>query len=234
MPFSLYNTLSEATLGQWELMLRIVLSVICAGAIGIERSHRQKEAGTRTHIIVAIGACLAMIISKYGFLDVVVRDSVQVDASRIASNILTGIGFLGAGVIFFKGGSVKGLTTSAGLWTAAGIAMSFGAGMYVIGIFATLLVIAVQYFLHRFNLSSETISSNEVTVVCTDNDDAVAMVKDMFIKRDIMVQEFSLKRNPDSTVTITLLVKMSENEALDELLVVANAMTEIREISVTT
>ncbi len=228
------SELWNATAGQWEYLLRLLLAVVCGGAIGIERSHRQKEAGTRTHIIVTVGAVLMMLVSKYGFFDVVKYDSINVDASRIAANIITGISFIGAGVIFLKGGSVKGLTTSAGLWTSSGIGLAIGAGMYTVGIFSTVLVLTVQYLLHRFNLSSESISSNEITVVCSNDSSTVEKVKDLFIARNILVQEFKLKKNVDSTVTMVLTVKMSENTALDELMLLANEMPEIKELSVTT
>lgn len=229
-----HSAFFEATAGQWEYLLRLLLGIICGAAIGIERSHRQKEAGIRTHIIVTVGAVLMMLVSKYGFFDVVKFDSINVDASRIAANIITGISFLGAGVIFLKGGAIKGLTTSAGLWTSSGIGLAIGAGMYTVGIFSTVLVLCVQYLLHRFNFSSENISSNEITVVCNNDEETVGMIKNLFISRDILVQEFSVKKNTDNTVTMLLTVKMSENTALDELMVLATGMEEIKELTVTT
>ena len=89
-------------IGEWDYLIRIVVACLCGGLVGLERTKRLKEAGIRTHIIVALGATLIMVISKYGFSDVV-----GADASRIASNVITGISFLGAGVIFVRGGSVK-------------------------------------------------------------------------------------------------------------------------------
>lgn len=222
------------TLGQWEFLVRLLIGVICGGAVGLERSHRQKEAGTRTHIIVSVGSVLMMLVSKYGFFDVIQFDSVSVDASRIAANIITGISFLGAGVIFLKGGAIKGLTTSAGLWTTAGIGLAIGAGMYTVGIFSTVLVVSIQYLLHRFNLSSETTSSNEITVVCENKENIIDDIKNKFMDRNIMVQEFSIKKNADNTVTLILTVKLSENVALDELMTMAHTVPEIKELSVTT
>lgn len=228
------QSLFDATLGEWEYLIRIVLAAICGAAIGLERSHRQKEAGIRTHIIVSLGSALLILVSKYGFFDVVVYDGIQLDASRIAANVITGISFLGAGVIFLKGGAIKGLTTSAGLWTTAGIGLAVGAGMYTIGVFSTVLVVCIQYLLHRYNLSSETISSNEITVVCEDNEKTVETVKNMFVDRNIMVQEFGMKKGVDGLVTIIFTVRMGENIALDELLVAAYRIPEIKEVTVTT
>ena len=100
----------------------------------------RKEAGLRTHIIVAVGAALLMIVSKYGFTDILDTPGIRVDGSRVAANVITGISFLGAGVIFVRDVSIKGLTTAAGLWSMAGVGLAIGAGMYAIGIFSTALI----------------------------------------------------------------------------------------------
>ena len=132
------------------LICRIVLAGICGGIIGVERTLRQKDAGFRTHIIVAMGAALMIVISKYGFLDIVFLDSVQVDVSRVASNIITGISFLGAGMIFVKGISIKGLTTAAGIWVTAAVGMAMGAGLYSIAFISVILLLLVQIVFHKF------------------------------------------------------------------------------------
>ena len=131
-------------------VLRMIIASLCGAIIGIERGRRQKDAGIRTHIIVALGSAVMMIISKYGFFDVVIRDSVSVDASRVAANIITGVSFLGAGVIFVKDISIKGLTTASGIWCTSAIGMAIGGGLYTIGICATLLMLLYQLVLHRF------------------------------------------------------------------------------------
>lgn len=140
-------------------LLRLTVAVICGAAIGFERMKRQKEAGIRTHIIVALGSALMMIVSKYGFFDVIVNDSVSVDASRVAANIITGVSFLGSGIIIFKG-YVKGLTTAAGVWVTSGIGMAIGAGMYGIGIMGTALLLLIQILIHRFLPIENTTSAN--------------------------------------------------------------------------
>lgn len=129
-----------------EYLLRMVIAAVCGGIIGYERSRRRKEAGLRTHIIVAVGSALLMIVSKYGFMDVLEIPGMRVDAARIASNVITGISFLGAGVIFIREASIKGLTTAAGLWAMAGVGLAIGAGMYGVGVFATVLIMVIQIF----------------------------------------------------------------------------------------
>ncbi|MSS77733.1 MgtC/SapB family protein [Anaerococcus sp. AGMB00486] len=125
-----------------DFFARIIISCICGFIIGSERETKRKFAGVRTHTIVALGSCVAMIVSKYGFYD-----SQNFDAARIAAQIVSGIGFLGAGVIFVKNNGVTGLTTAAGIWTTSIIGMSFGSGLYPIGITATFLIIIFQLFI---------------------------------------------------------------------------------------
>ena len=131
-----------------ELMLRVTLACILGWLIGNERKNRNKSAGTRTHAIVALGAALAMVVSKYGFQDVL-GESVKVDPSRVAAAVVTAIGFLGSGMIIFRHNNVSGLTTSAGIWATVGVGLAVGAGMYVVGVCTALMVLMVEMFLGR-------------------------------------------------------------------------------------
>ncbi len=126
-------------------VLRIFVAAVCGFAVGYERKTRSKEAGVRTHTIVAMSAALIMIISKYGFSD---KPDGSYDVERIAAQIVSGIGFLGAGMIFYRRDMLHGLTTAAGIWGTAGIGMAIGAGMYVIGLVSTGLIVGFQIVLH--------------------------------------------------------------------------------------
>ena len=117
-----------------ECAFRLCAAFMCGALIGLERAIRHKGAGLRTHIIVAIGAALFVIVSKYGFIDVVAQEGVQVDVARVASNVVTGVGFLGAGIISLKGDGIHGLTTAAGVWVTAAIGLAMGSGLYILGI----------------------------------------------------------------------------------------------------
>lgn len=145
-----------------ELFLRLLFACFCGGVIGLERSVRRKDAGIKTHIILALGAALFMIVSQYGFGDLNLSPEYRADASRIASNIVTGVSFLCAGVIFVRGASVKGLTTATGIWTCAGIGMAAGAGMYLITILATALILIIQLLLAGPSAKIETHYSIEI------------------------------------------------------------------------
>ena len=135
-----------------EFILRIFIAGLLGGAIGLEREYRAKEAGFRTHFLVGLGSGLFMILSAHGFSDVVLNEGIRHDVSRIAAQVVSGIGFIGAGCIIFQKHAVRGLTTAAGLWVAAAIGMAAGAGMYAVASAATLMVIIcleLMNFLHH-------------------------------------------------------------------------------------
>lgn len=132
-----------------ELLLRIAIAALIGIILGIEREYVGKPAGMRTYSLVAIGATIFTIISKYGFLDI---GGAAVDTSRVAAQIVTGIGFLGAGVIIFRGAKVEGLTTASGLWVVAAIGMAIGVGMYMVAIASTVVVFIVMVVMRRFDI----------------------------------------------------------------------------------
>lgn len=141
-----------------DFILRIFIASLLGGAVGLEREYRDKAAGFRTHFLVALGSALFMVISAYGFEGVLANDfnsPIRLDVSRIAAQVVTGIGFIGAGTIIFQKNAVRGLTTAAGVWVTAAIGMACGGGMYVLAVVSTALVLigleAFNYFLHRFD-----------------------------------------------------------------------------------
>ncbi len=136
-------------LTEGDYLLRVIVAALCGLAIGSEREARLKKAGIRTHTIVSMAAALMVCVSKYGFFDVVHYDSVQVDASRVAAGVVTGVGFLGAGIILNRKTNITGITTSAGVWATLGIGMTIGAGMWVLGIGSTVILLVLQYVFHH-------------------------------------------------------------------------------------
>jgi len=206
------QTFLNHTVEQLPMILRIVVACLCGAAIGYERSIRQKDAGIRTHIIVALGAALMMIVSKYGFFDVVKLEGVQLDASRIASTITTGISFLGAGVIFVRNASIKGLTTAAGIWATAGVGIAIGSGMYLIGILSAVLMIVIQIILHKYLRHIDNNIVNEVKVTLTGGNQSIDRFVELIEKHNMKVQSYSFTRNNDDTVTFTLLVRTDADE----------------------
>lgn len=144
-----------------DFILRIAAAAVLGGIIGLDREYRAKDAGFRTHFLVALGSALFMILSKYGFGDILKSDNVSLDPSRIASQVVTGIGFIGAGTIIFQKQMVRGLTTAAGLWVTSAIGLTCGAGMYMLALVATVLSLlcleAFNFFLNRFSVRNVTI-----------------------------------------------------------------------------
>ncbi|MBQ7513499.1 MAG: MgtC/SapB family protein [Prevotella sp.] len=126
-----------------EFILRIFCAALLGGVIGLEREYRAKEAGLRTHFLVALGSALFMIVSAYGFEGVMTTAEHRWDVSRVAAQVVSGIGFIGAGTIIFHKSEnvVRGLTTAAGLWVTAAIGLACGGGMYVLSIASTLMVL---------------------------------------------------------------------------------------------
>lgn len=131
----------EEIIRQLWMLPDLLLSVLLGFAIGFERKLRFKEAGIRTHTIVCFGAALMMVISKYAFGD-------HADAARVAAQIVSGVGFLGAGMIVYRQHEVKGLTTAAGVWATAGVGMACGGGLYLVAVGATVLLILAQCIFH--------------------------------------------------------------------------------------
>ena len=127
-----------------EITIRLSLALLMGGAIGLEREYRAKEAGFRTHFLVALGSALFCLVSQYGF-GIELKDS-----SRVAAQVVSGIGFLGAGTIIFQKNVVRGLTTAAGLWVTAAIGLACGTGMYVAAAIATLMVLLGLEVLNAF------------------------------------------------------------------------------------
>lgn len=191
---------------EWIYLLRIFVACLCGGIIGVERTLRQKDAGFRTHIIVALGSALMMVISKYGF-----ADSIDFDAARVASNIITGISFLGAGMIFVKGINIKGLTTAAGIWATAAVGMAVGSGLYITGIVATLLIVLIQIVFHTFLIGFDKVLANDVTVEMVvrikNTPDSLERFKKLLKEKEIESSETKISLGDDGYFTVTLTVK---------------------------
>jgi putative Mg2+ transporter-C (MgtC) family protein len=128
---------------QWEMILRLLLAALLGSFIGFERERLSWAAGLRTHMLVCVGSALVMIVSAFGFADVLGTPHVDLDPSRIAAQVVSGIGFLGAGAILLRGEIVRGLTTAASLWAVAAIGLAVGSGLYVVATGATAIILII-------------------------------------------------------------------------------------------
>lgn len=186
-----------------EFILRILAAAGMGAVIGLEREFRSKEAGIRTHFLVAMGSALFMIISAYGFEGL---QAGRFDVSRVAAQVVTGIGFLGAGVIIFHKNSVHGLTTAAGLWVTAAIGLGCGGGMYLLAGVGTLLVLIGLEVLH---FALPQISEKPVMVAFkADSKDALLGALDSMKDRKIKIWDYSVAALEDGGYKATVNVKV--------------------------
>lgn len=203
---------------QFELLLRLLIAGICGSVIGYERKNRLKEAGIRTHMIVALGAALIMIVSKYGFADVLALKGIGLDPSRIAAQIVSGIGFLGAGMIFVRKQAINGLTTAAGIWTTAGVGMAIGAKLYFVGISATILVLLVQIILHRNFRWLHVPMTEQINIEFNENTDAITFVQERFALSRIEIINIKVEKNGDGYLDVELYVKLPQGYEISNLM----------------
>lgn len=178
----------------WDFVLRLLVAGLLGAAIGLEREYRAKGAGFRTHLLVAIGSSLMMIVSMYGFDDVINGVTVRLDPSRIAGQVITGIGFIGAGTIILQKQVVRGLTTAAGIFATAGIGLAVGAGMYWLGAIATgmvLLGMEIFVFTHRRTGGTSTL----ITYSTTNRED-LKRVSEEVMRLKLIVRGYDMTTIP--------------------------------------
>ena len=156
-----------------EFILRLFAAAVLGAAIGLERGYRAKEAGFRTHFLVALGSAIFMILSQFGFEQILTYSreadlNVRLDPSRIAAQVVSGIGFIGAGTIIFQRHVVRGLTTAAGLWVTSAIGMTCGAGMYTLAVASTFLVLlcleTLNFIIQKFGTRNISITFSSPSI----------------------------------------------------------------------
>ena len=215
---------------QLEFLVRILLAGICGGIIGYERKSRNKEAGIRTHLIVASGAALIMIVSKYGFSDILGDKGIALDPSRIAAQIVTGVGFLGAGMIFMRKNTISGLTTAAGIWATSAIGMAIGSGLYLLGIVTAVLIVLVQIILHQNHRWLKESYKEELSFVIDRNKDALKDLQERLKGLQIEILNVTLTQEQDS-YQVDLVVSFPDTYQAARLLDVFHEVDYIHEIN---
>ena len=168
-----------------DISIRLVVALMLGGIIGIEREFRAKDAGFRTHFLVSVGSALFCVVSQYGF------GEEMKDASRVAAQVVSGIGFLGAGMIILQKNVIRGLTTAAGLWVTAAIGLACGSGMLLVALIATTLVLLGLDVLHCFipNMGSSTMS----LTFTSPNKESVMEVIEKLKKDSIELSSYELR-----------------------------------------
>jgi putative Mg2+ transporter-C (MgtC) family protein len=177
-----------------ELIIRLAAATLLGGIVGIERQKHEWAAGLRTHMLVCLGAALVMIVSTYGFNDVVGRNGYALDPSRVAAQVISGIGFLGAGtILFLRQEVVRGLTTAAGLWTVAAIGLACGGGLYLAAAITTAIVYVVLAFIKP--LETRFINKDQFRgfkLILERKQISLEDIEKVFSENDIKYKEISL------------------------------------------
>ena len=215
-----------------EFFVRLLLSAALGALVGLERSKRQKEAGVRTHCIIACTSALFMILSKYAFMDLVNISGIRgADPARIAAQVVSGISFLGAGVIFKNGNSIRGLTTAAGMWGTAAVGMAIGAGMYWVGLIEAAILVAIQIILHRFPVGADALTTQEILVEMADTQEMQDKFDELLKKHRGQVTESSLTREK-GYLRMEITAKLEPPISHDEALMFMKENSGVRRISV--
>ena len=195
-----------------EFILRLFMAGIMGAIIGLDRDYRAKEAGYRTHFLVSLGSALIMIVSQHGFGEILDTPNVNLDPSRIASQVVTGIGFIGAGTIILHKQIVRGLTTAAGIWATSGIGLAIGAGMYTLGISATILTLIGLEVL-SFLFKSVGMKSSAVEF-STESKETLNQLVKKFNSKEFLIVSFQMderKVSETTTYHVTMVIKSKKN-----------------------
>ena len=193
----------------WTLIVRLLAATVLGALIGLEREYHAKEAGVRTHLLVALGSCLFMILSIYGFDAFLDNENVSYDPSRIASQVVTGIGFIGAGTIILHKQAVRGLTTAAGVWVTAAIGLACGNGMYILAAVTTVTVLG-SLGLINFYLPYFSQKERQITFLAEDYNVLTEILENLRQER-ITVMNYELRKDAEENngkMLIVLKIRM--------------------------
>lgn len=182
-----------------EIIIRLSLASVLGATIGLERERKDWAAGMRTHMLVCVGATLAIIVSAFGFSDILGTPGVTLDPSRIAAQVISGIGFLGAGtILFLKPGFIRGLTTASGLWTVSAIGLAIGSGMYIAGIATTVLALIILWVLQPFEKRfSKRFKRKFLKITIDTNSNPAEIITEIFGQEALDIASFSFDKNRD-------------------------------------
>jgi putative Mg2+ transporter-C (MgtC) family protein len=231
--------MAELTIPYWEVVLRLVLASLLCGAIGFERETRDQPAGFRTHILLGLGAALFTLVSAYGFEPftraALGSGGLQFDPTRIAAQIIAGVGFLGAGAIIRQGRDVRGLTTAASLWAVSAIGMAVGAGYLFGAAAATVLTMATLFALRRFRssiISPLRLDSAGLELDLKERGSSPANVLQVLRRNDISIRSMDAEID-EERVSYKLQVRLHPSVNVHAVLAELSGLPEVGRISLT-
>nr|WP_077303489.1 MgtC/SapB family protein [Virgibacillus pantothenticus] len=196
--------------------MRVLVALFLSGLIGFERELKNHSAGFRTHILVGVGSCLMMLLSLFGFEFFLEEyDNIRFDPARIPSYVISGIGFLGAGTIIVYGGTIRGLTTAASIWTVAGLGLVVGAGMYAAAVLTTAIILLSLIFLNNFERLFRRGKSSHVIQIVTVPDLPVHEVVAVFDKYHMAIKKVEISKTENNHRNIYIVIE--RNTDLDRI-----------------
>lgn len=215
-----------------EFILRFILAAFCGGLIGLEREKRAKTAGVRTHVLVAISASLMMVVSKYGFFDVIGYDSISVDASRIAAGVVSAIGFLGVGVIFVKKDNAIGVTTAAGLWATVGMGICVGCGLYLTGIAFTIFILIFQWIFHMKHVHPYSQSIGVIEFALKDGVASAEYLEEELKKQGLSMRSYNITRSAEGETILKARIFFQKHESMHDVIERMSYIGDVRSIEI--
>jgi putative Mg2+ transporter-C (MgtC) family protein len=217
-----------------DVAVKLLLAALAGGLVGLEREKHGRPAGLRTNLLVAVGSCVMVIVSeafytKYGAFDA--QSALRIDPSRVAAQIVTGVGFLGAGVILKEGPSVRGLTTAASLWTVAGLGMAFGMGFFSLGAIATLLVLVSLTFLKKLDPIIRKDRFLTLAVTATHRGGLLEELQAIFAERKLVITDISSNVDlVNDELFYQMIISQQQKRIGHELTAVISQLEGIRKI----
>ncbi|MBN8569800.1 MAG: MgtC/SapB family protein [Ignavibacteria bacterium] len=220
------------TLAWTEMLIRLALAAVLGASVGLERERKERAAGLRTHMMVCIGSALAMLVSTYGFNDVQGVPNVSLDPSRVAAQVISGIGFIGGGtILFLRQNIVKGLTTASGLWTVAAIGLAAGGGMYLAAFVTTLFAIFILWMLHPVERKfSRRFQTKAIRLTVDDKAKSAEVVNKIIQNDNLDVQSCNVDRH-DSNYIISFKFKNLDKKELKAMIGEFQSDAGIKEIN---
>ncbi len=215
-----------------EVLIRLSLAGLFGALIGLERERKDWAAGLRTHMMVSVGSCLIMIVSAFGFADVLGTSHVALDPSRVAAQVVSGIGFIGAGtILFLKQGAIRGLTTAAGLWTVAAIGLATGGGLYFAAGATTVIALIILWGLQPIErYYSARFKHRTLKIVSARNGDYSNLLKSIMEDARLQIETFTINKS-DNDYIFQFRFEEANIEKIDEIISKLKEQPEIKEVN---
>jgi putative Mg2+ transporter-C (MgtC) family protein len=220
-----------ATSHDAQMVLRLLIAAVLGSVIGADRERLIWAAGLRTHMLVSVGACLFMIVSAFGFSDILGAKNVILDPSRIAAQVVSGIGFLGAGSILLRGDVIRGLTTAASLWTVAAIGLAVGGGLYIEAVVATAVILIILRLVKPLEQHLQARSHTHEIRFSTEHGKMSAAALDAALGyRAKRISRYVAKANEDGRETVTITLNRLTHEDIDDIVRALQAMPHVSDV----